>query len=638
MRGEPTPEYWDSEDEDGEDDEDEDEEDDEEEAGDRSSQAVRIKAPARKRKRAKTDKDKKDKTKKLRLRVKAYVEPPCCLCPNDIPGCEILSTDDGRKAHKLCALYLPETYIETVNGEEMIFNVTNIEKARLELKCLYCRSKRGACFQCSQKKCPRSYHATCAAAAGIFVEEGDVPVFDKDGVEYKEQAFEFSCRFHRTKRDKQKDGDALDEDPRIKRAAAALKVGEICQMQFYRKEIFAGVVVENRQDEQTLLLDIVPHGYDIHAKQQNKIKLLTITSSRVEVEWKWLLVSDPSDYHLPKASANALPMPSSRKAQEEINAKRSVDEPPRAGDIFAEGPVPGKDYAWSEFHTCEPAECKNNGQAKIDFTKENQVWHYLGKTSTEAKAQYTEDPRKPKHNPKANFLDSVPKPLPPPRPQYHASYAATHPAQAKAPSVTAKTDKPYVYKPRKPVDTSLVSSFTTQKFAPNTPGSGGIPPLSFGTDPRFTNSSTYSTNTFSPIAASQQSQQTHQQSTQPYQQQQMQEAPRHVTSQFTPFAPSRQSPAINPAWLPAPQANAATTHNHSQSQTVQRQQFIPPAATTPSNPFYRPGPPRSQSFSSQPQAQAQPHVPQGSATPTPSQAPPQHAWQKFTFFQAYHNR
>lgn len=642
MRGEPTPEYWDSEDEEDEDEDDEDEDDEEEEAGDRSSQAVHIKAPTRKRKRANTGKDTKEKTKKLRLRVKAYVEPPCCLCPNDIPACEILSTDDGRKAHKLCALYLPETYIETVNGEEIIFNVMNIEKARLELKCLYCRSKRGACFQCSQKKCPRSYHATCAAAAGIFVEEGDVPVFDKDGVEYKEQAFEFSCRFHRTKRDKQKDGDALDEDTRIKRAAAALKVGEICQMQFYRKEIFAGVVVENRHDEQTLLLDVVPNGYGSHSKQQIKTILLTTSSSRVEVEWKWLLVPDPSDYHLPKASAHALPMPSSRKAQEEINAKRSVDEPPRAGDIFVEGLGPGKDYAWSEFHTCEPAECKNTGQAKIDLTKDNQVWHYLGKTSTEAKAQYTGNPHKPMHNPKANFLDSIPKPLPPPRPQYHASYAATHPSQAKAFTAPAKPDKPYVYKPRKPVDTSVVTPFTAQKFAPDTQGSGAMPPLSFGSDPRFSNSNAYSANRFSPMAASpqpqppyQQPNQSYQQSQQPQHVQQAQEGQTHVNAQFAPFAPNRQAPAINPAWLATPQVNSA---NAPPPQIMQQQQFVPPAGSAPSNPFYRPGPPRSQSFLSQQQTQARPHVSSAPAAPTTSQAPPQYAWQKFKFFQAYHNR
>ncbi|KAL2160149.1 hypothetical protein VTH06DRAFT_1804 [Thermothelomyces fergusii] len=306
LRGEET-EYEETEDEDEEDDEEEDEE-----TGlpsPPSSHTVRVKVPGRKRKRDADEREPRAKTKKVRLRLKPHAEPPCCLCPNDIPGAEIMPTDDGRKAHRMCALYLPETYIETVDGREVVANVAGIDKARLELKCLYCRSKRGACFQCSQKKCPRAYHATCAAAAGVFVEEQEVPVFGEDGTEYKEQAFEFSCRFHRTKRDRKADGDALENDPQLRAAARALRKNDICQLQYYRGEIFAGVVVENRPDEETLLLDIIPNG------------------DRVEVQWKWLLLPDPADFRLPKASPNAIPLPASRKEQKEINAKRAQERP-----------------------------------------------------------------------------------------------------------------------------------------------------------------------------------------------------------------------------------------------------------------------------------------------------------------------
>ncbi|KAJ4306797.1 hypothetical protein N0V88_000164 [Collariella sp. IMI 366227] len=361
LRGEET-EYEETEDE-----EDEEEDDDDLDTGlpsPPSSHTVRGKA-GRKRKRAANEKEGRVKTKKIRLRLKPHVEPPCCLCPNDIPGAEIMPTDDGRKAHRMCALYLPETYIETVDDKEIIANVASIDKARLDLKCLYCRSKKGACFQCSQKKCSRSYHATCAAAAGVFVEEAEVPVFGEDGTEYKEQAFEFSCRFHRTKRDRKADGDVLEANEQIRAAAKALKKNDICQLQYYRGEIFAGVVVGNRPDEETLLLEIIPSG------------------ETLEVEWKWLLVPDPADLRLPKASPNAIPLPTCRKTQKEINAKRAVDEAPRKDDEFGPG------LTWAEFHAGDPI--KNREQVKIDFAKENQVWHYLGKTSTEAKAQYTEN-------------------------------------------------------------------------------------------------------------------------------------------------------------------------------------------------------------------------------------------------------
>lgn len=491
LRGEST-EYEETEDE-------EDEEDEEDDDGTGlpsppSSHAVRIKAPGKKRKRVTIGKDGKLKTKKIRLRVKAQAEPVCCLCPNDIPGAEILPTDDGRKAHRMCALYLPETYIETEDGKEVVTNAANINKARLDLKCLYCRSKKGACFQCSQKKCARSYHATCAAAAGVFVEEAEVPVFGEDGTEYKEQAFEFSCRFHRSKRDKKLDWDSLEDNSRIQDAAAVLKEGEICQMQYYKGDIFAGVVVENRHDERTLLLDIIPNGYV--ARIDRFVSKLTFSSDRVEVDWKWLLLPEPTDFHLPKASANALPLPLTKKAKDKLNAKRQVDEVPRADDAFVDG------FTWAEFHTCGAEECDNKAQVNVKMSDADQVWHYLGKTSTESKAQYTDDPSKPQHNLKSNFLDSIPKPPPAPGPQARASYGATHASQAGF-AGAQKSDKPYVYKPRKSVQTNSYVSpyYTPLQFVPN-PG----PPsqqLPFGTDPRYSGQAAYATATFAPVPNSQ---------------------------------------------------------------------------------------------------------------------------------------
>jgi hypothetical protein len=458
MRGEST-EYEETEDE-------EEEEDDVEGEMDESTHAahVKIKQPSRKRKRTANEKgEKKAKKIRLRVRVKPQTEPPCCLCPNSTLESDLLPTDDGRKAHRKCALYGSETWVETVDGKEIVANAANISKARLDLKCLYCRSKRGACFQCSHRKCARSYHATCAAAAGVFVEEGEVPVFGEDGTEYKEQAFEFTCRFHRTKRDKKLGNKTLDECKKTRAAAAALKKGEIAQMQYFRGDIFAGIVVENRQDEETLLLDILPNGYVPHKWHASaRSSQLTRISDRVEVEWKWLLLPDPADCRLPKASPNAIPMPTSRKAKEKINAtKRAAEELPRPQDDFVEG------FTWAEFHTADNP--TNKTQVKIDFAKDNQIWHYLGKTSTEARAQYTEDVKKPAHNPKSNFLDTIPRPPPP--------VVARPPPVPQG--IAAKFDKPYQYKPKNPVPPSFThypytppqrypaQTFTAQQFTPN---------------------------------------------------------------------------------------------------------------------------------------------------------------------------
>jgi hypothetical protein len=225
-----------------------------------SSGDTKLKVPRKKRKRPANEKGDNLNVKRIRVRIRAPTREPCILCPNDIPSEPLLFTDDGQKAHRLCALYIPETSIES-GEKETVIDVKYIDKARLELKCNYCRSRKGACFQCSQKKCTRAYHATCAAAAGVLVEQGEIPVFGEDGTEYKEWGIEFSCRFHRTKRDKKYDGDSLDDDERILKAASELKVGEVCQMQYYKGDIFAGAVVENRTSEQMVLVDILPRGY-----------------------------------------------------------------------------------------------------------------------------------------------------------------------------------------------------------------------------------------------------------------------------------------------------------------------------------------------------------------------------------------
>ena len=443
LRGEET-EYEET---DEEEDEDESEDDESGLPTPPNSHRVKIKLPSKKRKRAPGEAG-KPKVKRIKLRLKTKAEPPCCLCPNDHPALELLPTDDGRKVHRMCALYLPETYIDAEDDKEVVFNVNRIHKDRAGLKCLYCRQKRGACFQCSQGKCTRSYHATCAAAAGVFVEEQEVPIFDENKVEWKEQAFEFSCRFHRSKRDKKLEGHVLEEDQRILSTAQGLKSGNVCQFQYWKGDIFAGIVVENRTDEQTLLVDVLPGG------------------DRLEVEWKWLLLADPSDYHLPKASANAIPMPTSRSAKDKINGKRVDEDHPRKDDSFTAG------CTWAEFNYHELE--RNKDQVKVDLDKPDQLWHYIGgKGSTDTKAQYTEDPKKRRVNVKANFLDTVPKPIKPAKiskPKPPASHPAHFQSYANrtshhAPATFNRFEKPYVYKPKQPLIPTNAPAYTAQRFA-----------------------------------------------------------------------------------------------------------------------------------------------------------------------------
>lgn len=269
LRGEPTPEYYEE-----TDSEDEDEIADHlpspppSVAGKAKSKPGR-KPAASKRKRGNKEPEEAPKPKKVRrIRIRIKIPgrgTPCMLCPNDVEFDELLPTDNGMKAHRICADYTPETFISQRNGIETVCNVAHIGKDRLELKCNYCRSKRGAVFQCSQKKCTRAFHATCAMAAGVQVDLGPMPTFDEEGTEYYYDGYDFRCRFHRPKKRSNKtvDVEYLEKDKFVLNYAKTLKPKDAIQFQFVGGEmyqIYGGLVVENRPAEQALLVDVLPDG------------------------------------------------------------------------------------------------------------------------------------------------------------------------------------------------------------------------------------------------------------------------------------------------------------------------------------------------------------------------------------------
>lgn len=263
LRGEPTPEYYEETDEDGE---------DEEESTMLPSPPPSLAGKAKRGRKRKYDAvakeaDKKPK-KKIKIRIKPLNAKPCTLCPNDLPAEPLLPTDNGKQAHRVCGLYTPETYLS--EDAKKILNVKNIDKSRLELKCNFCHIRtKGACFQCSAKKCVRAYHATCAAAAGVQVELGPTPTFGEDGTEYNTEAYDFRCKYHRVKRSKLQTGDVLDKTVLEEKSKQTLlysfvrqlEPGHVVQMQYWLGEIFAGTVVENRLGEGTVVVDLLPEGY-----------------------------------------------------------------------------------------------------------------------------------------------------------------------------------------------------------------------------------------------------------------------------------------------------------------------------------------------------------------------------------------
>ncbi|KAJ5226240.1 hypothetical protein N7468_007465 [Penicillium chermesinum] len=320
-------------------------------------------------------------TKRPKLHPDGPRKTPCLLCPNDLEYEELLPTENGNGfAHRRCATFVEETSIlRDASGNEVVCDIDQIPKARLGLKCLFCREARGACFQCNFGKCTRAYHATCAMLAGVQVEHGSVAVIADDTKAYSLPSVDLKCKFHRQKR--ANNTEPSDLDRRVIEAALGLTEGELIQFQA-DKEINAAIVIQNRPEERTLLVKVLPRG-DV-----------------IEMPYRWYLVVRKSNF-LPLAPGiQPLPAHLARKPDQ-----RDLETAlPVAGSAFGDHRSP---YQWAEFETVESVTNPSTPLPAVHLDKEGRLWHYLGAQSTESRAQYTHNPTVPVHNPRANFLDSV---------------------------------------------------------------------------------------------------------------------------------------------------------------------------------------------------------------------------------------
>lgn len=391
-----------------------------------SSDRGKIKT-AQKRKRAPKDLGPNKKAKKLIKIRKVSKNQPCCLCPNDFAWEELLPTTHGQRAHRTCAMYTPETYIANKDGKEMVYNVENISKARLELKCYECRQKKGSCFQCSSAKCTKAYHATCAMQAGVQVDKGEIAVWH-GGVEYRDIGFDWRCRLHRTvKRTR-----ITSELSACNHANSCWQNGEFRDFLFNLKE--GDVIQFQATNSDDVEAGIVIAGYD-EGQGSVLVKLVPDLKAVKEVDPTSILFVDRATSCLQKPSASALELPEDLQGMT-ASLPESTEKKPSAGDPFTEDPR----TEWAEFASAEPP--PNKDQKPVDLSRDKQVWLYLGESSSEAKAQYMADPKKRVHDPASNFLDLVapakPVMAPPPQPKRH-SLAASYPALNVAATPAAAT-------------------------------------------------------------------------------------------------------------------------------------------------------------------------------------------------------
>ena len=172
----------------------------------------------------------------------------CQLCPHTLPQSSIednsmftlvpivesLENGDAETiqfCHAICAYLLPETSIQVDGSNQVVLGMSEVSNARRSLKCLYCHSKKGVCFQCTSPKCTRSYHGTCAVACGV-----ELHAHDSNHL----------CRFHR-------DRSPMDINSRF---VDELEIGDIVQVKL--QSYFPGKVVSKNLGEGSISVKAYP--------------------------------------------------------------------------------------------------------------------------------------------------------------------------------------------------------------------------------------------------------------------------------------------------------------------------------------------------------------------------------------------
>ncbi|CAJ1055349.1 bromodomain and PHD finger-containing protein 3 isoform X1 [Xyrichtys novacula] len=118
----------------------------------------------------------------------------CVLCPNR--GGAFKQTSEGRWAHVVCAIWIPEVCFANTVFLEPVEGVNNIPTARWKLTCYLCKQKGcGASIQCHKANCYTAFHVTCAQRAGLFMKIDPVRETNVNGTTFSVKKTAF-CEAH----------------------------------------------------------------------------------------------------------------------------------------------------------------------------------------------------------------------------------------------------------------------------------------------------------------------------------------------------------------------------------------------------------------------------------------------------------
>lgn len=152
----------------------------------------------------------------------------CVLCPNR--GGAFKQTSDGRWAHVVCAIWIPEVCFANTVFLEPVEGVNNIPPARWKLTCYLCKQKGcGASIQCHKANCYTAFHVTCAQRAGLFMKIDPVRETNINGTTFSVKKTAF-CETHspagqETNSDEESEGRVVGSRGRASRGRSAYTEG-----------------------------------------------------------------------------------------------------------------------------------------------------------------------------------------------------------------------------------------------------------------------------------------------------------------------------------------------------------------------------------------------------------------------------